>query len=538
MFSVAGASYVYVKVTNMKNLRSPNSPKSCVLGIDIGTTNVKVIAVDESGNVLDSAQHRHEIRSIKSGWGDQDPIDWWNGLKKSVAELLRRGRVRSDSIVGISVTGQGAAITPVDKMGRSLYPALIWMDRRASDASDHLEHDFSAEIKNVNNNRIDPFNPVPKILWFKNQHPEIFDRTFKFLSCIGYINQKLTGNSTINVSEAGFYLIFHSNTMGWSQTLCESIGIPLEKMPTIYNCTQIIGTLNKKCASDLGLSPRIPVVAGGLDNSCAGLAVGVTEPGQAYYSMGTAGNIGICVEGPLPESRLLSFPHVLSNRWIINGAIATVGACLEWFCREFAGKEKLISELLDMDIFEIMNLEITRSSQPGFDPLVFLPYLSGELTPIWDPIARGILFGLSRKTTRAQVARAIMEGTAYALNHNIRVAEEAGITVKEIRVVGTSGQNEVWNQINADVTNKPVLITSSLHGSPFGAAALAAEGCGLCSNATEFVQSTLKIGKTFVPNKERHERYKKLFHIYCNIYRKLGEEFEDYQKVIQLEEGQ
>jgi len=193
----------------------------------------------------------------------------------------------------------------------------------------------------------------------------------------------------------------------------------------------------------------------------------------------------------------------------------------------------MASDILNLNIFEIVNLEITHGSPVSSHPLIFLPYLSGELAPIWNPMARGGLFGLSRDTSRAQVARAIMEGTAYALNHNIQVAEEAGATVKEIRVVGISGQNQVWSQINADVTNKPILLSVSPHGSPLGAAALAAEGVGMCSNATEFIQPLVKIHKRFIPNQEAHTRYKKLFQIYCNIYLNLENEFEQYQEIIQ-----
>jgi xylulokinase len=296
--------------------------------------------------------------------------------------------------------------------------------------------------------------------------------------------------------------------------LIDAFGLPRKLYPKVSPSSEIIGRLTREAAAELGLQPGVPVVAGGEDTSSAGLAIGVTEPGQAILGLGTAGTIYIVEDRPNVHPQLLAFLHVLPGQTLLGGSMAAVGAGLNWIRRLFGAE------------FDYQQLgEMARQSPPGAGGVIFLPYLSGELQPINDGNARGVFFGLSMSTTPSHLVRAVMEGAAFAIAHNIDIAREAGSTITELRAVGGPTQSELWCRIISNVTGYPLAVLADNAGAPLGNALLAAAGIGLIDDPTEPARKVARITRQFEPNPRFRDRYVEMFPIYRQLYPQLKEQF-------------
>jgi xylulokinase len=276
----------------------------------------------------------------------------------------------------------------------------------------------------------------------------------------------------------------------------------------------VIGTLTRQAADALGLSPGIPVVAGGEDTSAAGLALGAVRPGLAYLSLGTAGTEYVPVDTLAVQPQLLTFLHVLPDQYLLGGSMVAIGASLAW-CRQLLGVQADFPELIKM----------AEEAPPGAGNLLFLPYMSGELQPINDGNARGILFGLTLSTDRSQLVRAVLEGTAFAIAHNLSIVESTGIAVDEIRASGGPTRSAAWCQIIADVTGRHVSVVTEDNGAPLGGALLAGKGAGLIDDIAAVALQAARIECAFEPDRSRHDRYRSLFALYQQIYPQVREQF-------------
>jgi xylulokinase len=318
----------------------------------------------------------------------------------------------------------------------------------------------------------------------------------------------------MNVSDASILFAFDLHRGRWAEQLIAGFGLPRRLYPPLVACQEIIGALTAEAAESLGLPAGIPVVGGGEDTSSAGLAIGVVQPGQAFLSLGTAGTLYIVEDGQIVHPQLLAFWHVLPDQILLGGSVVAVGGALQW-------ARQLLGQLPDSDSLT----RLATESEPGAGGLLFLPYLSGELQPINDGNARGVFLGLSWRTGRAEVARAVMEGAAYAVAHNAQIAREAGVRMVEMRAVGGPTRSPLWCQIFADVTGEPIAVPADHAGAPLGNALLAAAGVGLVADPAQVALSAARAGRVYEPDPRRHQRYQALFAIYRQLYPQLREQF-------------
>jgi len=472
------------------------------------------------GRIVASASSApYPVHHPRPGWAEQEPDDWW-GAACAVARDLT-GRVRGgERVAAVAISGQGCACTLVDANGAALRPAIIWMDTRAAAETAMLTERWGAAIRDLNGNAPGAYNVEPKLLWLRAHEPDVLDRAAHTLTTTGYVTSRLSGVTAMNVADGGILFAYDAAAGDWSGTFLNDLGISPALYPPLHPCTDVIGAVTPAAADATGLRPGTPVVAGGEDTPAAALSAGVCQPGDAFLSLGTAAVVGVCRrEGAnLREPRLLSYPHVLPELGITSGSMSSAGAAVEWLMREFGAAYGA-----DHAGYTALN-RAAASSPPGADGLVFLPYLSGELHPILDANARGVFVGLSTATSRADIARAVLEGSAMAVRHNLTVAAEAGARVSRLVATGGPTRSAEWCQIIADITGQSVGVVAS-GGAEVGDALLAGAGVGLIADPNDVARAIARVEREYVPRPALATRYDHLFAAYLRIYAHLVDDF-------------
>lgn len=502
-----------------------------LLGIDLGTTAVKSALFSDEGALVGQASSEYETYYPYENAAEQMPDDWWRATVLTIQDVLQTTRINGGEIASIAVSSQAPTMLPLDKNGRPLYPALIWMDQRADEECTLLREILSEEtIFQMTGNTINSYYVLPELLWYKRNKPELYAQTFKILQANGYINVKLTGKYSIDRSHAGLTLLYDIRERQWVENFFEVLELPLELFPPIFECHEIIGEVTKEAAKETGLTPGIKVVAGVVDGTAAALEAGTVSDGHVCEMTGTSTVILAASTNIITDPRLTYLPHAVKDTSLLIGTMSSTGASLKWFRNQLGFGEQTTASILGMDPYDVMNLEAGKiPNRPS--GVIFLPYLAGERSPIWDNTARGVLFGLSANTTRAQLIKALMEGAALGLNHNLEVLKEGGVTVTEIRTVGGGAKSDVWNQIKADITNTPILIPETAIGAPFGDVVLAGHGVGIFTDVKDTINQLVKIRKVYEPRARNVSLYQEMFEIYKDLYIHLKPDFKKLHKL-------
>lgn len=484
-----------------------------LLGIDIGTSACKVAVFDEDGRVLAQANRGYPVYYPKSGWAEQDPEEWWDAICDGIREVLAAEEVTAEEIAGIGVDGQSWSAIPVDREGRVLERTPIWMDTRAREICDRMRREaFADEIFETAGNEFLPSYTTPKMLWFKQERPEIFQRTWKFLQSNSYIVCRLTDQMSQEYSQGYGLHFFDMNHLTYCEELANRMGLTQEQVPPLSGCDEIVGGVTEKAAKITGLKAGTPVVAGGLDAACGTLGAGVYQVGQTQEQGGQAGGMSICTDRALSHRKLILGAHVVPGLWLLQGGTVGGGGALKWFRQEL-GKDMSFDELTAE----------AEKVPAGAEGVRFLPYMAGERSPIWNPDAKGVFYGLSYDRTRGHMIRAVLEGVAFSLEHNIRTAKEAGARVGAMNAMGGSANSYLWTQIKADVTGKTMQVPASDTATTLGAALLAGVGCGVYKNYEEAVNRTIRITRVQEPDEERHEIYAQCMEEYLRLSEKMQE---------------
>ena len=436
--------------------------------------------------------------------------------------MLKKADVRPEEIAGVGIDGQSWSAIAIDKDGKVLTNTPIWMDTRAQSICDRLNEDIGAdEIFRVAGNSLQPSYTTAKILWYKENLPEVYRKTHKILQSNSYIAFKLTGQISQDLSQGYGLHCFDMRTGQWDEEMCKKLGIPREFLPEIVPSDQIIGTVTKKAAEESGLAEGTPVAAGGLDAACGTLGAGVIHAGETQEQGGQAGGMSICMEQYQADPRLILGFHVIPGKWLLQGGTTGGGGVMRWFEREFADYERLMKEQTGVSSLDQLN-EIAEKVDPGCDGLVFLPYMAGERSPIWDPHAKGVFYGLDFSKTKGHMVRACMEGVAFSLRHNLETAEKAGAEADILRAMGGSANSLLWTQIKSDITGKAMAVPASDTATTLGAALLAGVGTGFYKDYEEAVSQTVKVTRTHQPDPEKKAVYDKNYETYLELYRSLS----------------
>ncbi len=496
-----------------------------LLGIDAGTTGLKAVLAHADGTLLAQVAQEYPTSYPHPNWAEQDPEQWWRACCAVVPQVLAAAGVSGKDVAAIGVSGQGVGAAPIDADGRPLRPAIIWLDRR-SDAQCRDLHERVGEdaITETNGARIDSFYLAPKWLWVKEHEPDVYRRTAAVLQANGYVAMRLTGARRMDVSNGPMTLFFDSAGLAYSEDLAGRMGIDLAHMPALAACHEVVGQVTREAAAATGLAAGTPVVAGSVDGTAAAVEGGLLVDGDAVEMTGQSTVILVCSSKPYLDRNLISLVHGVPGKYLAVGASTAAGGSLRWWRDTLADVERERGRQLGCDPFGLLD-ELAAGSPPGAHRLVFLPYMFGERSPIWDTDARGVFFGLSLSTTRADMVRAILEGAAFGLRHNMEAAAAAGFAVSGMGCVGGGARSALWNQIKADVLDKPVRQLRAGTGAAMGDIMMAGVGAGVYRDFEEARAAVYAVQREFLPNPANRQVYDDLYGVFLGLYPALKAQF-------------
>jgi xylulokinase len=458
---------------------------------------------------------------------EQDPEDWWRAVCEATRQVLAVDPKVAERVAGLAVSAQAPALLPLSRTGAPLRPAMIWMDRRAEAEAKKLEEILGeGTVYRVTGNRPDAFYVAPKLLWLKTHEPRILAETWRFVQINGYINYRLTGDYCLDSAHAALLQLRNYSTGEWYKPLCDACGVEPVQFPEVKAGHSVHGQVSSRAAEATGLRPGTRVMAGTVDSAAAALEAGAVEPGVGVEMTGTSSVLTMPNEGGVTEAAFIAMPHAIPGVHLLLGAMVASGASLQWFRDQLGEIEVQAAARLKVDAFDLLS-EQAAAIPLGSRGVVFLPYMAGERSPLWHTNARGVFFGLSLSTPKAALIRAILEGTAFALHHNLEVARQVGIRLSEIRSVGGAARSALWNQIKADILGTPVCLPEAAVGAPFGDAVLAGMGLGLFHDVRRTLRDMVRMKTRFEPDMENHAKYQDIYRIFRKLYEHLRNDFDE-----------
>lgn len=488
-----------------------------LLGIDIGGTGTKAGVFSLDGQLIGSGYGEYQMISTVPGQAEHDAELWWQATIKAVSEAIQELDPQQIKAIGVGCTN---GLIAVDKDGKPIRPAIMLWDQRALPEVERIKERLGAEkVFSVTGNPLAPgAYSLPTLLWLKHHEPASYEAAHKLMVPGGYLVARLTGEFTIDHSRASTTLLFDIRARRWNPQFLSELDIDEQKLPRPVGCDEVVGTVTQEAARQTGLAAGTPVVGGCMDTIGASLGTGVLDEGQCFIIMGTAARVA----GPLGadsfDHRFMNCTHVTEGCWQYIGAINGVGSALRWLRDTFGQLEQAEAEAQGRDVYDLIT-EQAANSPPGSKGLLFLPYLAGERTPIWDPYARGVFFGVTLGHNRGDFFNSVLEGAALAIRHVVELLEdENNLTIRELHIGGAAASSRVWNQIIANVLNKKVVSLTQSHTEVLGAALLAGVGLKLYDNYREAVSRTVVTGPVYEPDPLAHESYAKLFPMYKQLY--------------------
>ena len=492
------------------------------LGIDVGTTAVKALVVDESGAVVGEAESPLEVSVPNPGWAEQDPAGWWRGTVEAVRAACAGAGVRSVEAIGLS--GQMHSSVLLDGADRVLRPAILWNDVRTTaqcrSITDALGKTDLRRL--VGNPALEGFT-APKLLWVRDEEPRLFDQTRTVLLPKDYVRLLMTGERATEPSDAAGTLLFDVRRSQWSKEMIDALQLDLAMLPAVRGSTSVTGRLTPAAAEALGLRSGTPVVGGGADNAAAAVGSGVVGQGTMQTSIGTSGTVVAPIGRPRvdPGMRIHSFNHAVPDTWYLMGVVLSAGAALSWFRRSLSGPrgtapayDELIAEAAD--------------TPPGAGGLTFLPYLTGERTPHADSNARGVFAGMHAGHERGHMVRAVLEGVTFALRDSLELMRRLKVDAGEAVAVGGGARSAAWRQMQADVLGVPVVTVGPSGGAPYGAAVLAATGSSGFTSVEEACRAWIRPLDRIEPEPDTAEAYAQAYERYRTLYPRLQRHFAEH----------
>lgn len=475
------------------------------IGIDLGTSAVKLLLMEEDGTIKKIVNREYPIAFPHPGWSEQNPYDWYeksmDGLKELIADCDR------SKVAGISFGGQMHGLVALDETDAVIRPAILWNDSRTEEECNYLNEVIGKKTlsKYTANISFTGFT-APKVLWMKNKEPENFARIHKIMLPKDYLCYRLSGVHATDVSDASGTLFFDVKNRGWSKEMCEICGIKDEWLPKVFESYEAVGTLKPEIGEELGLSEKVVIAAGAGDNAAAAVGTGTVGNGACNISLGTSGTVFISSEkfGVDENNALHSFDHA-DGSYHLMGCMLSAASCNKWWMDEIIGTKDYAKEQEAIE-------------KPGENHVYFLPYLMGERSPHNDPKARGTFIGMTMDTTRADMTQAVLEGVAFALRDSFEVAKSLGVDIKATKICGGGAKSPLWKKMVANILNVTVEVPKSEEGPSMGAAMLAAVACGAYKSVKEAAEAIVTVKETIEPDAELAAKYEARYQQFREIY--------------------
>lgn len=503
---------------------------SCFLGIDSGTSGIKAIVLDHTGRILGTGYRECNLITTRPGWVEEDPQEWWTACRGAVSEAVSNSGCGKD-ILSIGFSGQMQGSTLLDADGEPVDNCIIWMDQRAAGQADMLNGRMSpAEMLDETANFCLPSYWAPKLLWLKEHRPAVFENTKKVVFTKDYLRYRMTGEIATEVSDASCSFLLDMKGRRWSDKMFKVTGLPREIVPErLLESQDVAGYLKADLAAEWGLTPGIPVVAGGGDQPAGGVGIGVINTGVIAATIGTSGVVFGCCDAPFVDEQrraMFSLCHSVPGKYCFLGCTLGAGGSFKWMRDTFFADQKQRLAAAGQDVYDYMT-GMAEKVSPGSEGLVFLPYLNGESTPHVDPDARGVFFGLSLRHDLGAMCRSVMEGVTYSLRDTIEILRAFGLNITEVRAMGGGAKSALWRQMQADIYNASVVTMNIEEGPAAGAAMMAAVGAGFFKSIQEACDAILKPVSTTDPIGVNVSVYNEFYQTYRSLYGSLKGDFAD-----------
>ena len=487
------------------------------LGLDVSTTATKALLMDETGAVVGVAAAGYAYETPRPLWSEQDPALWWTAAIASICQLLAGAGVHPTDVKGIGLTGQMHGLVLLDESGDVLRPAILWNDQRTGAECDEMRAIIGKShlIDITGNDALTGFT-APKILWVKNNEPEVYGRIRHILLPKDYVRLKLTGGYAADKAGGAGTQLFDVRQRDWSKEVVAALGIDADWLPPTFEGTAVTGTLTEEAAKATGLVPGVLVVGGGGDQAANAVGTGAVVDGIVALSLGTSGVVFASSDEPIiePNGRLHAFCHAVPNKWHLMGVMLSAAGSLRWY------RDTLAPDVSFDDL-----LAPAADIPAGSEGLLFLPYLTGERTPHPDPLARGAFVGLTIRHTQAHFTRAVLEGVAFGLRDGFELMKAAGLApVTQVRASGGGVKSALWRQILADVLQTEIVTINTTEGAAYGAAMLAAVGMGIFESVESACEQLVTITGRTEPGGDTAV-YNKMYPLYRQLYPALKPTF-------------
>lgn len=486
------------------------------IGVDLGTSSVKLLLMDDQGKVVHTVSKEYPISFPKPGWSEQNPEDWYEQTADGIRELVEG--IDKTQVAGLSFGGQMHGLVILDENDQVIRPAILWNDGRTTKECEYLNDTIGKDkLTQYTANIAFAGFTAPKLLWLRNNEPQNFKKICKIMLPKDYLAYRMTGVHCTDVSDASGMLLFDVENRCWSQEMLSLCGITMDQMAKVYESFQCVGTLTKVAAEELHLSQDVKVIAGAGDNAAAAVGTGTVGDGMCNISLGTSGTIFIsskdfCVDS---HNALHSFAHA-DGRYHLMGCMLSAASCNKWWMDDIIGTSKYSEEQ-----------KAISDDMLGNNHVFYLPYLMGERSPHNDPSARATFTGMSMDSTRTDMTQAVLEGVAFGIRDSLEVAKSLGIRMNETKICGGGAKSPLWKKIMANVLNLKVNVLETEEGPSLGAAMLAAVGTGHYSSVEEAAEHVVRVIDTVEPDPVIVARYEKKYQQFKKIYPALKPVFQN-----------
>lgn len=506
------------------------------LGIDVGTSGLKTLLMARDGTVLASNTQDYPIYTPKPNWSEQDPQDWWRAAVKGIQAAISQAGIKPDQVAGIGLSGQMHGSVFLADGLEPLRPAILWNDQRTANQCEYIEKQAGGRkklISMVANPALTGFT-APKIIWLRQNEPRIYKKVRHVLLPKDYIRLCLTGEYATEVSDASGTLLLDVRRRRWHTGLLKKLNIDPAWMPKCYESPQITGGLNTSAARATGLPEGVPVVGGAGDQAAGAVGNGIVGPGILSATMGTSGVVFAYSERPVfdPLGRVHTMCHAVPGAWCVFGCMLAAGGSFQWFRNNF-GQMEIEQARKQENLIDPYELLIAQAEQahPGVEGLIFLPYLTGERTPHADPYARACFIGITARTDRSAMIRAVLEGVTYGMKDQIEIMKKMGIPVKQIRASGGGARSKFWRQLQADMYNTRIVTLNVTDGAALGVAILAAVGTGAYASVPQACKAIVKSVENLRPKTKMAKLYDRNYRMYTKLYQVLKDQFPQLAKL-------
>ena len=504
-----------------------------LIGVDIGTSGTKTVLFNEAGETQASSLYEYPLHQPQIGWAEQDPQDWWTAVHTTIKEVLKKSGVNPQNIKGVGLSGQMHGLVLLDNNNNVLRRSIIWCDQRSALECEQITSIIGKErlIEITANPALTGFT-ASKVMWVKNNEPDIYEKIHKILLPKDYIRFMLTGEFATEVSDASGMQLMDIPQRKWSNEVLSKLQIDNNCLPILYESAEVTGKITRQASEITGLKEGTIVAGGAGDQAAGAVGNGIVRQGVVSSTIGTSGVVFAHSDDVMidPLGRVHTFCHAVPGAWHVMGVTQGAGLSLKWFRDNFCIEEKRTAELMGIDPYVLMDQE-AQTAKPGCNGLIYLPYLMGERTPHLDPYAKGVFFGLSAMHGKSEMIRSVLEGVVFSLKDCLEIMKGMGIDASEVRASGGGGRSKIWRQMQADVFGTEIVTLNTSEGPALGAALLAGVASGVYSDVVQACNASISVKTKQESNNELNIVYNKYYNVYTSLYNSLKDE---YKKVSQI----